>query len=85
MSSRTENSNSGKTSNISAEFLSNKKLQLKHECPLSILKPSTFTLADSNKEDLDMFTFSIICCAVMKYVESDPWCSFQNSFSMGSV
>ena len=85
MSSGTDDYNSGKPSNISAEFLSNKKLQLKHECPLSILKLSTFTLADSNKEALDMFAFSIICCTVIKYVPPDPWRSFPSSFSKGSV
>ena len=41
-----------------------KKLQLRLECPLSVLELLTFTLADSNKEGLDMFTFSIICCTV---------------------
>ena len=56
----TEDSNSSKPSNISAELSCNKKLQLKHEYPPSILKLSTFTLADSNKEALDMLTFSII-------------------------
>ena len=81
----TEDSTFGKLSNISAEFSSNKKLQLKHECPLAILKLSTFTLAYSNKEALDMFTFPIRCCAVVKYVPPDPWRSFPDSFSKGSV
>ena len=85
MSSGTEDSNSGKPSNISDEFSSHEKLQLKHECPLSILKLSTFTLTDRNKEALDMFTFSIICCTVIKYVPPDPWRSSPNSFSAGSA
>ena len=40
---------------------------------------------DNNKEALDMFSFSIICCTVKKYVPPDPWRSFSNSFSKGSV
>ena len=81
----TEDSNSSKPSNISDEISSNKKLQLKHEWPLSILKLSTFTLVDSNREALHMFNFSIICCTVIKYVLPDPCPSFPNYFCKGSA
>ena len=84
MSFGTGDSNSGKPSNISGEFSSYEKLQLKHEWPLSMLKLSIFTLVDSNKEALDMFTFSRNCSTVVKYVTPDGTASLI-SCSKGSV
>ena len=60
-------------------FRTIKKLQSKW--PLSIVKLSVSTLFDSNGEKLDMFTFSLIFCTVIKYLPADPWCKFSNSLS----